>query len=97
MRDIRGFEGRIQVADCLYKPEEPFGAVFSVDRQALIDLLDKCTELQKSRGGEIGGFEITMPCGYSKQFTTHSDIPFEDLPCKCGDEGHFLIRHKKDG
>ena len=92
--EIRGFEGRIEIAVCRFKEEEPFGAVIAVDRQVLVDLLDGFTELQRKRGGVIGGFEITMPCGYSRQFSTHSDIPFDDLPCICGKE--YLIRYKKE-
>ncbi len=94
--EIRGFEGRIKINRCAYIPDKPFGAVTAVDRQALVELLAKCTELQRKRGGVIAGFDITMPCGYSRSFTNNCDIPFEDLPCKCGQEGHYLIKYKKE-
>jgi len=94
--EVRGFEGRLEISECLYEPDKPFGAIKAADRQALIDLLDNCVELQSKRGGEITGFTITMPCGYERQFTNHCDIPFEDLPCVCGQEGHYLIIYKKE-
>ena len=94
--EIKGFEGRIEVSDCEFVPDKPFGAVRAIDRQALIDLLDRCVTLQQKRGGEIYGFTITMPCGYERQFTNHCDIPFEDLPCHCGRDDHYLIQYKKE-
>ena len=93
---IKGFEGRIEVSACTYEPEKPFGAVRAVDRQALVDLLDKCVERQRKRQGVINGFTITMPCGYERQFTTNSDIPFEDLPCSCGQAYRYLIKYGKE-
>lgn len=94
--EIRGFEGRIEISDCLFVPDKPYGAVTAVDRQALVELLDKCVELQLKRGREIYGFTITMPYGYERKFTNHCDIPFEDLPCGCGRDDHYLIKYKKE-
>lgn len=94
--EIRGFEGRIEISPCLYGEEKPYGAIWATDRQALVDLLDNCVELQSKRGEEVTGFTITMPCGYERRFTNHCDIPFEDLPCSCGQEGHYLIKYKKE-
>ena len=93
--EIKGFEGRIKVADCRYKPAPPFGAVIAVDRQAQVELLKECTDLQIKRGRVIEGFTITMDCGYERKFETNTDIPFEDLPCPCG-EDHYLIRYKEE-
>ena len=92
--EVRGFEGRVEISPCLYEADKPYGAIRAIDRQALIDLLDKCVESQCQRGREITGFTITMPCGYERRFTTHCDIPFEDLPCLCGEE--YLIKYKKE-
>ena len=75
---------------------EPFMAVVATDRQAMVDFLDECVGLQNKRGLEICGFTITMPCGSERRFTNHCDIPFEDLPCPCGQGGHYLIRYKKE-
>ncbi len=72
-----------------YPPEgNPFTAITVTDRQTLIDLLSAC----KKRGHN---FEITMPCGYSKEFKEYADIPFEDLPCPCGRTNRYLIRLKE--
>ena len=71
---------------------EPYTAITAPDRQAMLDLLDAV----KGVKGRDGYFEITMPCGYSRVLKKHKDIPFEDLPCQCGQEGRYLIRYKKE-
>ena len=63
---------------------EPFTAMVATDRQAIVDLLD-----------ESNVFEITMPCGYSKKFEEHTDIPYDDLPCPCGGFNCYLIRYER--
>jgi len=93
MIGIRGFEGRIAISECAYVPDKPFGAIRAIDRQALVELLHKCTELQRKRGGDVGGFTITMPCGCERRFTNNCDIPFEDLPCPCGRDDHYFIQY----
>jgi len=77
-------------------PCSAFTALTATNRQAVVDLLDECVELQKKRGLEIYGFTITMPCGLSQVFREHDDIPMDDLPCSCGREGHYLIRYNKE-
>ncbi len=76
-----------------YPPvDEPFTAMTATTRQAIIDLLDET----KGIDGDNGYFEITMPCGYSRKFREHSDIPFDDLPCSCGKVDRYLIQYKKE-
>ncbi len=71
---------------------EVWAAVLASDRQALVDLLEEV----KDKWHTKSYLEITMPCGYSQRFTNNCDIPFEDLPCPCGQEGRYLIRYKKE-
>jgi len=76
-----------------YPPKgEPYTAMVATSRQDVVELLE---EVKDKRGRE-GYFEITMPCGYSKKFTEYKEIPFEDLPCNCKQEGHYLIRYRKE-
>lgn len=75
---------------------EAYTAIEATQRQALLDLLDGCKQQQIKRGGNKGCFEISMPCGYSKVFKEHEDIPSEDLPCPCGGSGRYLIRYEKE-
>ena len=83
--EIRRFEGRIW-----FKPngDKPRVAVIAKDRQAMLDLLDAVKETKRV-------FEISLPCGGSKTFATHDDIPFEDLPCPCENPEHYLIQYQK--
>ena len=80
-----------------YPPkEEPYTAMVATDRQAVLDLMDECRGRQIILGRiQSYAFEITMPCGYSKKFEEHSDIPLGELPCPCGQKGHYLIRYTK--
>lgn len=95
--EVRGFEGRIEIGDeRQLTPDAPFTAVNADNRQALKDLLDNVRELQKKRGGVSGALTITMPCGGVWTIKTYSDIPFGDLPCPCGADGHYLMRYKKE-
>lgn len=71
----------------------PYVALEAPNRHALVDLLNKCVELRKARSG-IGGFAITMPCGYEQEFANEDDIPSENLPCPCG-QG-YLIKYKEE-
>ncbi len=71
---------------------EPFIAMQATDRQAIVELLDEV----KVFHGDNGYFEISMPCGYSKRFSEYGDIPLEDLPCDCRQEGRYLIKYNED-
>ena len=81
-----------------YPPRgEPYTALLARDRQAIIEVFDKCREHQHQLGiRQDHAFEITMPCGYSKKFKEHSNIPTEDLPCPCGRAERYLIKYKKE-
>jgi len=76
-----------------YPPQgEPYVAMKATDRQSIVEVLERV----KDQWGNAGYFEIIMPCGYSKKFQEYADIPFEDLPCACGQEGRYLIIYKKE-
>ena len=71
-----------------YPPkDESYTAMNATDRQAIIELL---------LTSQNGYFEITMPCGYSRKFEKHEDIPYKDLPCPCGGFNRYLIRYEKE-
>lgn len=73
----------------------PFIAVEAINRQVMVDLLNRCVGLQRYRGREIYGFVITMPCGSEMQFIKEDDIPFDDLPCPCGRADHYVIKYEE--
>ena len=57
-------------------------AVEAIDREAMIELV------RRTR------FTINMTCGHEHEFVTESDIPYEDMPCPCGEAGHFMIKYR---
>ena len=92
LQEVRRFEGRIwQLIGDWPEDGEPVVAMVALDRQALLEL--KAT-IDKHHGG-WGAFCITMPCGKSQEFRTAEDIPFDDLPCPCGNPEHWLIKYGK--
>ncbi len=95
MIEIRGFKGRIQVNEDMFQLFNPYTALWAVDRQAVIDLHDKCTEWQRKWRKDVCGFTITMPCGNEWRFRAISDILFGDMPCSCGRPDHYLIKYKE--
>ena len=87
------WEDKVTIAMGDYPPPgAPFTAVRAVDRASLLEMLGK----MKAHHGNGGCFEISMPCGFSKKFRENADIPTEDLPCPCGNEGRYLIRYGKE-
>jgi len=95
---VRGFEERISTCDMEISVDGPMIGVLATDRQALVDLLIKV----KAQYPDIPHvldcphvLEISLPCGGSQKFTQPEDIPFEDLPCPCGNPEHWLIQYGK--
>jgi len=84
---------KLDVALGDYPPRgEPYTAMLTDERQSLLDLLKEVKALYRKKNS----MEITMPCGYSQVFREPEDIPFEDLPCQCGQAGRYLIRYEKE-
>ena len=41
-------------------------------------------------------FEIIMPCGNKVSYKHLTDIPFETVPCNCGNSNHHFIKYTSD-
>ena len=72
--------------------DELYTGIYADSRERIVEVL----RAVKEKRGDKGYLEITMPCGYSQVFREYEDIPYEDLPCPCGQEGRYLIRYKKE-
>ena len=66
------------------------GVVLSGTRDAITQMLDSVLDNQHKHKLPVIGFTITMPCGYERDFSSHDDIPQDDIPCPCG--VGFLMR-----
>ena len=40
---------------------------------------------------------ITEPCGNSVEYAEIEDIPLVDVPCTCGNPGHYFIKYTDNG
>ena len=45
--------------------------------------------------GHLSPFPLTikMPCGNEYFFKKEKDIPSKSMPCKCGDETHYIFKY----
>jgi hypothetical protein len=37
-----------------------------------------------------------MPCGETYKLKAIEDLPQEDLPCPCGDKGHWFVKYMEE-
>lgn len=40
--------------------------------------------------------DIQMPCGAYVAFHTSRDIPWESVPCPCGNKHHWIIKYEEE-
>lgn len=41
-------------------------------------------------------FVHRMPCGETYKLKAIEDLPQEDLPCPCGDKGHWFVKYMEE-
>ena len=38
---------------------------------------------------------LCLPCGHEVKYEKLEDIPFESVPCSCGDPRHWFIKYRE--
>jgi hypothetical protein len=59
----------------------------------IYEILNEVYSKRKKVDDAFVFLSITMPCGQKVEYEKSSDIPFESVPCPCGDPKHWLIKY----
>lgn len=75
----------------LTKPAEiPFDKAREGWKASIIDYIAK-QGIKLVTGGPF--ITIPMPCGEVVEYQNFEDIPFEDVPCPCGNKNHIVVMY----
>ena len=87
--DAKGGEMSIKVP--AVNAEQHIGLLFQ--KKGPISWIEAMPEL-RARLLDEGRLPITieMPCSQTVRYKTFEDIPLEDVPCPCGNPGHWLVK-----
>jgi len=59
-------------------------------RDALRQFIENCAEMENE---DVFPLKIEMPCGEKYEFLMWEEIPTNSLPCRCGNENHYIFKY----
>jgi len=76
---------------------ERYTGILASSRDVLIDALDKMIAEATEQGIIVVGpyLRIIAPCGHEFTIQTADDVPYESLPCTCGNPQHWFIKYEE--
>ena len=81
----------IEVDIDLIPDSEPIYVLWN--EQGKISMLAFLHQYANYRNEELFPLHIKMPCGEEYIFKNANSIPSKSLPCRCGDEKHFVFKY----
>lgn len=52
-------------------------------------------DFMSAHGLKDGPIDVTMPCGTVTTFDSHDCLPYETMPCPCGDPKHLVVEYRE--